>query len=212
MSLYYVNANYEDVFQLDFPRINSNQIINKIEKHPEWKQYNKSKTPNNPREGLSITSHDGGMSGVPDLGSLHQHWLETGVFYSEERFNVRTPICDDLPEFKEHLDYFQEHVGRTHFLRLPAGSYFPPHRDNGFELEPRSFRLVVPLNDITPSGSHVWMLDGKPLTLLSGQTYYVNTVKSHSLFSMYDSLYLCVFNITATEESCKKLVFRSKTK
>ena len=209
MTLSDVNANYEDVFQLNFPRLNSNEIVELVEHHPSWTQYNPRK-PEIRREGLSLTSLDGGMSGVPDLDSLLQYGKETGKKFSEEDFNVKTSVVEELPEIEGLIDYFEEDTGRTHFIRMASGGYFPPHRDNGFVVPPTSFRITVPLVDITPNGPFVWLIDGKPQTLLSGQTYYVNTTKSHSLFSMYDSFYLMVMNVVCSNKSLTKLIRRSK--
>lgn len=202
MNLSDVNANYEDVFQLEFPRINTTKMVRDIKDHPSWTQYNVRK-PHIRREGLSVTSRDGGMSGRPDLDSL----LEVGG--REEEFNVRTPVVDQLPEIEGLLDYFEPYVGRCHFIRMHAGGFFPPHRDNGFGVPASSFRVVVPLLDFTSTGTFIWLLDGKPLNLNSGKTYYVNTTKNHSLFSMCDTLYLFVMNIVATPASLHKLVTKA---
>lgn len=202
MTLNDVNANYEDVFQLDFPRFNTTKMVQDIKDHPCWTQYNIRK-PHIKREGLSVTSIDGGMSGRPDLDSL----LEVGGM--EGQFRVRTPIVEKLPEIEMLLDYFDKDVGRCHFIRMPAGGFFPPHRDNGFAVPSHSFRVVVPLLDFTATGPFVWILDGKPLNLNSGKTYYVNTIKNHSLFSMCDSLYLFVMNIVSTPNSIQKLITKT---
>lgn len=199
-----MNANYEDVFELNFPRVDTNKVIEVIESNENWSQYNHRK-PNN-RQGLSVTSLDGGMSGVPDLDSLLEYGNETGSFHSEREFNVRTPIVSELPEVELLLDYFENDVGRSHFIRMPSGGFFPPHRDNGYSLPAESFRVVLPLQDVTATGPFVWLLDGKPIQLNKGKTYFVNTSKNHSLFSMCDTFHLFVMNILCSERSLKKLL------
>lgn len=202
MTLSDVNANYEDVFQLQFPRMDASRIIKDIQDHPSWTQYNIRK-PHIRREGLSVTSRDGGMSGRPDLDSLFE------VGGSERQFQIRTPIVETLPQIEELLDYFDEDVGRCHFIRLNEGGFFPPHRDNACSVPADAFRVVVPLQDTSGTGPFVWLLDGKPLHLTKGSTYYMNTTKNHSLFSMCDSLYLFVMNIISTDKSIRKLLTRT---
>ena len=48
----------------------------------DWKQYNPRKSID--RQGLSITSLDGGLSGIPDLDSL---------FVYNQKYNINLPFC-----------------------------------------------------------------------------------------------------------------------
>lgn len=200
---------YEDFFQLDIPRLDSTEIINTIESHPNWTQYNPSK-PHIRREGLSVTSLDGGMSGYPDLHSLIEYSQEIQKPVSEIMFNQKTPIVDELPDIEGLVDYFEEDTGRCHFIRMPEGGFFPPHRDNGYGLPVQDFRVVVPLVDITQNGPFVWILDGKPINMMAGQTYFINTTKAHSLFSMHDTFNLFVMNIRCTPKSIQRLISKIK--
>ena len=60
-----------NTFPLDFS-INIKKLKEQLQDFDaDWKQYNPRK-PNN-RQGLSITSLDGGLSGVPDLDSLFEY-------------------------------------------------------------------------------------------------------------------------------------------
>lgn len=202
-------ACYEDVFELDVPKFHHHRVIEIIKDNPNWTQYNPNK-PNIRREGLSVTSLDGGMSGYPDLHSLIEYAQETKTKVNEADFNQKTPILDELPEFEELVDLFQEDTGRCHFIRMPEGGFFPPHRDNGFTVPMKNFRVVVPLVDVTENGPFVWLLDGKPINMTAGRTYFVNTSKAHSLFSMCNTFYLFVMNITCSQESIQRLLFNSK--
>ena len=56
----------------------------------DWKRYNPKK-PNN-RWGLSVTSIDGGLSGIPDLTSLLDYELQTGISLKNEDLDVPTPV------------------------------------------------------------------------------------------------------------------------
>ena len=53
-----------------FPGFNSHKVLKELEPFKDdWKRYNPKKAGNN-RWGLSVTSYDGGLSGIPDLTSL----------------------------------------------------------------------------------------------------------------------------------------------
>ena len=61
-------ACFGDVIELDFPQWDVGQVHNILDNHTGWKPYNPRKNIN--RYGLSVTSLDGGYSGIPDLGKL----------------------------------------------------------------------------------------------------------------------------------------------
>jgi hypothetical protein len=191
-------ACFGDVIELDFPRWKTKDVIKILDDHSEWKQYNPRKKI--PRYGLSVTSLDGGYSGVPDLDSLYLYNKEYQVTYTDKDFKVRTDISNRIPHLKDTLDYFGENLCRSHFLRLDSGGFFPPHRDSGYSIPSSYIRVIVPLVDFT-SRELVWILDGKILNLKSGHAYCINTTKEHSVFSFRDNIYMLVLNIVATPES-----------
>tara|TARA_B100001057_G_C22729505_1_gene903164 strand:+ start:556 stop:834 length:279 start_codon:yes stop_codon:yes gene_type:complete len=62
----------------EFKGFNSHKMMEELKPfNNDWKRYNPNK-PNN-RWGLSITSLDGGLSGIPDLTSLKTYEEETGI-------------------------------------------------------------------------------------------------------------------------------------
>ena len=73
-------------------------------------QYNTSR-PDIRREGLSITSLDGGVTGRPDPDTLYH--ADGKGRYDEMDFKVRTPVAEH-PEIKKLLDLFGDNVGLTH--------------------------------------------------------------------------------------------------
>ena len=79
----------------------------------DWKQYNPRK-PNN-RQGLSITSLDGGLSGVPDLDSLFEYNKQNGTEISEVNINVKTPVASNISVIQPLLNTFDT-LGRSHFI------------------------------------------------------------------------------------------------
>ena len=57
----------------------------------EWKPYNPRKKV--AREGLSVTSLDGGLSGIPDLDSVREYCIENQIRLTEMSFNKETPVA-----------------------------------------------------------------------------------------------------------------------
>lgn len=196
-------ANFGDVIELSLPTWNLGNAVSILTKHPGWVQYNPRKL--NKRQGLSVTSLDGGFSGVPDLDSLREYNLENNTQYNESNFRARTSIVNYIPELNAALDEFPDH-GRCHFLKLDSGGFFPPHRDNGISSTlPKTFRLIVPVCNFD-SNQMVWIQDGKLLNFNLGKTYFINTTKVHSLFSFVDMSCCFVMNVEATERSLNSIL------
>lgn len=171
-------------------------IINELEEKFEWARYNPRK--NIDRQGLSITSLDGGISGVPDLDSLYEYEKETGIALNETNFNVKTPV---YKYFKDWLDPIQSYLGRTHIIKLNRGSYFPPHRDNKhFNID--SFRLFLPLT--YSSEQNFFLLENKKLEFTAGEMYFIDTALMHTVFNTDDyPFYFVVANVVLSEESVR---------
>ena len=191
-------ACFGDVIELDFASWNVQEVQSVLDNHTGWKQYNPRK-PNN-RFGLSVTSLDGGYSGVPDLDSLLEYNKINGTIYTEIDFNVRTDLVEQLADLKMLVNSFYPSLGRCHFLRLNAGGFFPPHRDNGPSIPSQSFRVIVPLGNTSPKEWH-WIQEGKLLNLISGKAYAINTTKEHSVFSFVDNCCMLVLNVLASNQS-----------
>lgn len=159
-----------------------------------FKIYNPRKDGYN-RYGLSLTSLDGGFSGVPDLDSLYEYNKLHGTNFDEPDFRKRTTLFNNCNSLKEAMEPFHNCMGRSHILRLDRGGFFPPHRD----LSDISFRLFISLcEDIQ---SYVFILDDKKSFFQQGQVYFINTLLSHSLFSFVDESLFVVFNIDLNEEA-----------
>ena len=113
---------------LEFPGFNAHQVLEELKPFNEdWKRYNPNK-PNN-RWGLSITSIDGGLSGIPDLTSLRDYEIQTGQEVKNENLDVPTPVWTQSTELKKLLDPWKKWLTRCHFLRMDRGSFFPDHFD-----------------------------------------------------------------------------------
>ena len=174
-------------------------------------KYNPSR-PEILRDGLSVTSYDGGLSGYPDLHSLKDVYEETGESFSEEECTVLTPVYHDCPEVQKMCDPWLPWLKRTHFLKLPPGGFFPDHVDGGRIGNPTSFRLIVPIFNCNPPEMIFLVKPGTQYEVLNwehGRTYFLNTSKRHLLFnaSSEDSIML-VMNIAMTRESVQKLRYK----
>lgn len=201
-------VNFGDVVELDFS-VNVDQILHIVKKHPEWKIYQPHK-PGYNRFGLSVTSIDGGYSGEPDLYSLREYNLMHGTTYDESHFKKRTNITTFLPDVEELLNFFEPNLGRTHFLRLDKGGFFPPHRDNGAIVAVPTFRILVPINNFGINDVK-WIQEEQILNLKIGQVYFINTTKIHSIFSFVDDCIMLVLNVYWSTNLLAKLVRRIAT-
>jgi hypothetical protein len=167
----------------------------------EWKPYNKRK--NIAREGLSITSLNGGFSGIPDLDSLYEYNKENNTFITELDIDKPTPVYDyALPYFKNIAPY----VCRSHVIRLHSGGLFPIHRDNkSYDIE--SFRLFVPLYNCNPPITY-FILEDKILRFLRGHVYFIDTCLEHLVFNASESKTstFIVINVKLCEESVNAVI------
>ena len=101
-----------------------------------------------PRYGLSITSLDGSLNGV-DLDSIKEYNKENNTNYDELSFSTFTDVYHSSPEIQKIVEPFKNYIGRSHILNLPAGGYFPPHRDLPvYTEEQNSLRILVPLKNV----------------------------------------------------------------
>lgn len=197
-------TNWGDVTELDFPKWDLHKIMQVLDKHPGWKEYQPHK-PGYNRYGLSVTSLDGGFSGEPDLFSLREYYRMTGKIYDESSFKHRTNIVEFIPELNDFLNFWEPSLGRTHFLKFNKGGFFPPHRDNGANVLSPSFRILVPINNFGVNDMK-WIQDERVLNLSLGQVYFINTTKLHSVFSFVDNCIMLVLNIKTDEKILDKMV------
>ena len=191
-SLYSTLTRFGDYYPLKLEH-NTDGIIQDLDQF-DWVQYNPRKKID--RQGLSITSLDGGMSGMPDLDSLYDYYSETGIALDETNFTTKTPV---YKYFKQWLDPLEAHLGRTHVIRLNQGAFFPPHRDNKHS-NIDSFRLFLPLN--YKNSQNFFLLEDKKIEFKNGVMYFIDTAKMHTLFNTDEyPFYFVVANIILSKES-----------
>lgn len=163
----------------------------------DWKIYNPSK-PEYKRSGLSITSLDGGLSGMPDLTSLLEYNREHGTTYREASFTTLTPVYEACKTLHEFMDPFLPFLCRTHFLRFEKGGFFPYHRDNSGPGE--VFRIFIPLH-VHSTQDFVFLLGPQRIELEKGHPYFINTLMEHALFTFDGPSTHLVMNVRLCAES-----------
>lgn len=182
----------------------TNYFLPQSENFVAWTEENFDYVHYNPRKdikryGLSITSLDGGTSGVPDLDSLKDYNRENNTQLTECDFKTVTPVYE-YPDLKTILDPIRPYLFRSHILRLDSGGFFPPHRDFG-GLVIDSFRLIIPLQN-TNVPEFTFIVDGKIQHWVNGRVYFVDTAKMHYLFnSGFKPTYFIVLNIELNKDT-----------
>jgi len=159
--------------------------MNNVDDFIQWTEENFTYVPYNPRKninrfGLSITSLDGGVTGIPDLDSLREYNYEHNTSYEEQDFTEFTSVSLHK-SLKEILDPIKDNIFRTHILKLGPGGFFPPHRDFR-KAEIDSCRLIIPLKNVNPPGVN-FVIEDKICHWDKGRVYFVNTAKLHYIFN-----------------------------
>jgi hypothetical protein len=174
----------------------------------DWKQYNPRKS-HIKRSGLSLTSLDGGLSGVPDLDSLAEYNRQNNTDHQEYDFKTLTNVFKNSSVLTESLSPFQGHLCRSHFIKLDAGGFFPPHRDGAGYLAKKnkinSFRILSTINNCDNS-EFVFLYNNERVILSPGKLYFVNTLKAHSVFSYVNDSIQLVLNVGLSEEIVKRTI------
>lgn len=192
--LYECLSRYGDVYGLS-QTVNTHQTIDQLQLYEnDWVQYNPRKKID--RWGLSITSLDGGMSGVPDLDSVKEYNIEHNLNLDETDFNKKTELWDLV---KDAFKPFENHLGRTHFIKMNSTGMFPPHRDQ-YTRELNSFRLFLPIYGCNPPNTY-FILEDKIVNFEHGRVYFLNTCKVHTVFTTCGPSLFAVANVTLSENS-----------
>ena len=195
--LYNHLCQYGSVYDLKLNLPNTKSFVKWTEQNFKYVQYNPRKKNN--RDGLSITSLDGDISGIPDLDSLHEYNKENNTNLTEEDFSKFTQVYYQSEDLKNIFKEFETSIARTHIIRLNPGGFFPPHRDLVGNFN--TFRLILPLSNCNPPNCN-FIVDDKLLNWKEGKVYFVDTSKLHYLFnSSFSPSYWLVANIKTSEES-----------
>lgn len=191
----------------DFYRLNSyfdvDQLFHDLDGFKDkWSKYNPRKDWIK-RDGLCVVNESGKCGPGPALDSLGEYNRENGTSLTELDFNVPTELYKSSSELQRVVGPMLKWSIRSHFLRLPPGGYFPPHRDHVYGTQ-TSFRILWPLENCN-SPHFRFMLEDKTLHFDYGQCYVVDTTKTHTLFNCsttHDSIMLVV-NARLCEDSVR---------
>lgn len=184
---------------LELQDFDSKQIMRDLDSwKDEWKPYNRKK-PNN-RFGLSITSLDGGLGGIPDLDSLYEYNKINGTDVKNHDIKTLTPVYDSSNELQKIIEPWKPWLGRCHFLKLNAGGYFPEHYDiNKLDYAYDEIRLIGFVNK-SSKYTLKFLYEDKLLNVQDGSLYWFNANKRHSVFSMTDDCIMIVFCLKFDEK------------
>lgn len=187
------------------PAIDLGRIASELEAfEAAWMPYNPAKG-DFKRQGLSLTSLDGGLSGEPDLTSLREHNLQNGTELNELSFRRPTPVFAACSAIHSLIQPLQESLGRCHFLKFGTGGFFPFHRDSvGFQPD-AVFRIFVPLYRHSPR-DFVFLYGDQRIHLEPGRPYFINTVKEHAVFSFDEQSVHLVLNVHLNEHSVQTVL------
>ena len=175
----------------------------------DWKKYNPKK-PNN-RYGLSVTSIDGGLHGIPDLTSLRDWEIQTGELIHNHELNVPTDVYKNCPTLQAILEPWKPWLGRCHFLRMDRGSFFPEHFDinkEDYSYDEVRFIGFVKCNEY----DFKWIYDDKVIKGNPGTLWYFNGNKRHSVFSFKDGIILLVMCLKFDKDLFQKMLKYGKVK
>jgi len=185
--------------------INTRKLMKEIEPYNDsWKPYN-LRNPNN-RWGLSVTSLDGKLSGIPDLDSLLQYNNIHGTQIRNSDINKYTEIYNNSEELQKIIEPWKPWLGRCHFLKLNTGGYFPEHYDiNKIEYDYDEIRFIAFINKCDKKDLK-FIYEDTVRDVKDGQLFYFNANKRHSVFSTSDDIIMLVFCMKFDEHLFERLI------
>lgn len=182
-------------------KLNCHELTNELKPFESmWSQYNVLK-PWIKRQGLCVLNERGSVGPGPALNSIPEWNKKHNTKFTESDFNKPTEVYHASEQVKYVLKDILPYCVRTHFLKLPPGGFFPPHRDHVGKHQ-KTFRLIVPITACNPPNTR-FMIEDNTLHWNEGYMYAVNTTKVHTLFNASptaDSIWL-VINATVCEET-----------
>lgn len=187
--------------------INQKDFITEISKYDnDWVDYLPRTGWSNNREGMLLIgpkgySHTEGLS-MPEIAKDLDN---DGI--NEALLSYPTQLYKDMPCLHKTLDYYSP-LGRTFFVKLNKGGWFPPHRD-GSQIPRETFRLVAFFENSDPH-SFKWFTNYKQLEIEKGRLYYVDTRKVHETFCNNDNSIHLIINVPLTLENVYKVMNKLK--
>lgn len=180
-----------------------NQEISQFEN--DWKKYNPRKENN--RFGLSVTSLDGNLSGIPDLDSLYEFNMENAKSYDNQSFRQTTVVYQSSSSLRCALQPYEPWLGRSHFLKLNAGGFFPEHYDiDKTKFEKDEIRLIGFVRNTSPKHFKFCYEDSLLTNYSDGDLFYFNANKRHSVFAMENDVVLLVATLKFDEKLFETII------
>jgi hypothetical protein len=175
-----------------------------------WKPYNLRK-PNN-RWGLSITSLDGELGGIPDLDSLYEYNKRNNTEITNYDIKNYTEVYKQSPSLQKIIEPWKPWLGRCHFLKLNSGGFFPEHYDiNKLDYSYDDTRLIAFVNNNEKYGMK-FLYEDQLLNVNEGSLYWFNANKRHSVFSMVDNCIMIVFCLRFDEKLFETIINQYRLK
>jgi len=190
---------------LEMKRFNNKKVMDELVPYQDaWKPYNIRK-PNN-RWGLSITSLDGDLGGIPDLDSLYEYNKKNNTNINNQDINTYTEVYENSPTLQKIIEPWKPWLGRCHFLKLNAGGYFPEHYDiNKLDYSYDDIRLIAFVNN-TSKYTMKFLYEDRLMEVENGSLYWFNASKRHSVFSMTDDCIMIVFCLKFDEKLFETII------
>lgn len=165
-----------------------------------WVPFQPKPDRQNDRESILIYGAEGAKP--TDPCGLSQLVKPDGSRPEETDFMTPTEAKDKLTCMHEAFDHFQ--FGRTFLVRLNVGGHYPPHRDHMLLNRP-TFRLVGFFgNDIC--GPLRWEVEDRLVTFEPNTLYYVDTRKTHRLWSSEHHSTMIVCNVIKNWDNVMRLL------
>ncbi|MCB0366252.1 MAG: hypothetical protein H6624_05310 [Bdellovibrionaceae bacterium] len=197
MKLYSLLCHLGNIYTINI-RLPAHEVIKELEPFVgDWKPYNPRK-PGYKRFGLSLTSMDGGLSGVPDLDSVPEYNRINNTNYDEMDFNQPTEVLRACRSMAPLFETFQGELGRCHFLKFETGGFFPPHRDTyGYPFNGFRFLSIIKGDPL----QYTFLLEGKQQSLHRGRVYFFNSMLEHAFFTYQGDVVILVMNVQLSEKA-----------
>jgi len=168
-----------------------------------WRPFQPKPGISNDRESILLYGAEG--SEPTDPCGLAQMARNTGVKPSETSMTHPTSAKDMFTCLTEVFDYFD--FGRSFAVRLNRGGHYPPHRDHLLLTRP-TIRLIAFLGDSTDKLK--WEVEDRRMHVIPNHLYYVDTRKTHSLWSSNHRSTMVVFNVIKNWENVMKILSKLK--
>ena len=168
-----------------------------------WRPFQPKKGVVNDRESILVYGPENAEPTDPT--GLAQMQAKLGYKPSEDTMHYPTSVKEKLTAFNELFDYFDP-LGRTFLVKLNAGGFYPPHRDHVIINRP-TIRLIAFLDDMSIDRLR-WEVEDRPVRFIPNKVYYVDTRKTHRLWSSYAGSTMLIMNVMKTWDNVMKILTR----